>query len=84
MAGPHTYYSLHHNLLPASKDELAGEAPIKGSSTPAPTSIPIVSCASTLASALTLNAIVASVPASTNKLFKQFMKTYLKAQTQTT
>ena len=59
---------------PADKDELAGAAPTKGSGTPTPTFV--MSCTST--PALATASIVA--PFLDNKLFKQFMKTYLEAQ----
>ena len=69
MAGPRVCCSLHWNSLPASEDELAGAAPTESSSTPTPT--PAVSRTPTPA------LVIAS--SSDNKLFKQFMKAYLKA-----
>ena len=77
MAGPHTRRSPCRNPPPTDEDKLAG-APINGSGTPAPTPTPAVSRAPTPAPAPT-----ASAPASTDKLFKQLVKTYLEAQTQT-
>ena len=77
MAGPRTCRSPRRNLLPTGKDELAG-ASTNGSGTPVPTPTPAISRAPTPAPAPT-----ASAPAFTDELFKQFMKTYLEAQTQT-
>ena len=77
MAGSCTRRSPRRNSPPTGEDELAG-APTDGSGTPAPTPTAAISHALTPAPAPT-----ASAPASMNKLFKQFMKTYLEAQTQT-
>lgn len=91
MAGPRTRRSLRRNPSPTGEDELA-RAPTKCSGTSTPT--PIISHASTpaLASALVpapgampAPAAVpapAARPAPTDEMFKQFMKTYLEAQTQ--
>ena len=76
MTGSRACRSLCWNPPPTGKDELAGVAPTKGSGTPTPT--PIVFCAPTPAPATTL----AIAPSLDNKLFKQFMKAYLKAQVQ--
>ena len=74
MAGPRACLSLCCNFTSAGEDELAGIAPTEGSGILIPT--PVVSRA--LTSALT------TAPAATlsldNKLFKQFIKTYLEAQ----
>ena len=56
------------------KDELAGLAPTESSGTPKPT--PVVSCAPTP----TLATTFAVAPSLDNKLFKQFIKTYIEAQ----
>ena len=76
MAGPGTGHSPRRNPPPTGEDELAG-ASTNGSGTPAPTPTPAVSRAPTRAPAP-----AASAPAFTNELFKQFIKTYLEAQTQ--
>lgn len=75
MAGPRTRRSPRRNPPPTGEDELAG-APTEGSGTPTPT--PVISRAPTPAP------VPAPVvrPAPTDEQFKQFMKTYLEAQTQ--
>ena len=68
IAGPHTCHSLCHNPPSGGDDELARDLPgtsTKGNNTP--THSPVVSWAST------------STPSSTDELFKQFMKAYLKS-----
>ena len=68
MARLYTRCSPRHNPPPGAEDELVGDppgAPNKGSNTP--THFPGVSWAPTL------------VSPSTNELFKQFMKAYLKS-----
>ena len=74
MAGPRACRSPYWNPCPAGEDELAGAAPTEGSGTR--TLTPVVSRAPTPAPATT-SAVALS---SDNKLFKQFMKAYLKAQ----
>ena len=66
--------SPHQNPRSTGKDELAGATPTEGSGTSTPT--PVVSRVRTPALATAL--VVA--PSLDNKLFKQFMKTYLEAQ----
>ena len=76
MARPCVCHSFCWNSFPASKDELTGAA--SGASTNdigTFTYIPAVSCAPILAVAIA-SAIALS---SDNKLFKQFIKAYLKA-----
>ena len=73
MAGLHAWHSPCRNPRLASKNELAGAAPIEGSGTPTPT--PVVSHAPTPAPA-TAFAIALSLH---NELFKQFMKACFKA-----
>lgn len=72
MAGPHNCYSPRCNPLLTGEDELA-RAPTKGSGTPTY----IFAISRTLSPAPA--PISASAPASTDKLFKQFMKAYLDA-----
>lgn len=79
MAGAETHYYPRYNPPPTSEDELGSEALTKGSGTFALTPIFIVFHALTLASAPAPDAIAASAPPSTNKLFEQFMKIYLEA-----
>ena len=74
MVGPCARRSPCRNSLPAGEDELAGGALTEGSGTPTPT--PVVLRAPTPAPA-TAPAAALSLD---NKLFKQFMKTYLEAQ----
>ena len=74
MAGPRACHSPSRNPLPVYKNELTGAAPTEGSGTP--TLTPIVSRASTPAPATTPDA----VPSFDSKLFKQFIKAYLKTQ----
>ena len=69
MAGPRACRSSCLKPPPTSEDELAGAAPIEGSSTPTPT--PAVSYAPTPTPAIALS--------SDNKLFKQFIQAYLEA-----
>ena len=73
MAGSRACRSLRQNSFPTGKDELAGAAPIKRSSTHISTFIMLH--ASTPAPATTL----ATSPSLNNKLFKQFIKAYLEA-----
>ena len=76
MARPLACCNPCRNPPPTGKDELDGAIPTEGSGTPTPT--PVMSGAPTPAPA---NDLAAS-PSSDTKLFKQFMKTYLKAQVQ--
>ena len=70
MAKPRAHYSLCRNPPPSSKDELAGAAATEGSSIFTPT--------------LAMSRAPIPVPtialSSDNKLFKQFIKVYLKTQ----
>ena len=66
--------SLCQNPPLAGEDKLAGAVPTESSGTPTPTSV--MSHAPTPAPATAL----ATAPASDTKLFKQFMKAYLKVQ----
>ena len=75
MAKPCTCRSPHQNPSPTGKDEPAGAALTESSSTP--TSTLAVSQALTPAPVVT----PAVIPNPDNKLFKQFMKAYLEAQT---
>ena len=74
MAGPRACRSPRQNLLPTGKDKLGGAALTEGSGTSTPT--PVVFHAPTLAPA-TASAVAPSLD---NKLFKQFIKSYLEAQ----
>ena len=74
MAGPRACRSLCWNPPCTGEDKLAGATPTEGSGTPTPT--PVVSRAPTPAPATAPAAALSS----DNKLFKQFMKAYLKAQ----
>ena len=72
MAGPYSYRSPCQNSSPAGKDKFVSTARTEGSNTLIPT--PAVLRARTPALAIALF--------SDNKLFKQFMKAYLKTQVQ--
>ena len=70
MSRPCARYNLCWNFPPASEDKLAGTALTEGSSTLTPTPAVLRAPTPTLAIAPSLH----------NKLFKQFMKAYLKAK----
>ena len=74
MARSFACFSLCWNPPPAGEDELAGTTPTKSSGTPTPTLA--VSYAPTPVPAIA-HIITLSL---NNKLFKQFIKAYLKAQ----
>lgn len=79
MVGPCTCHSLCQNFFLIGKDELIGGAS-RALTNNSGISTPTFAVSRTPSSASALAAVVG--PAFTNKLFKQFIKTYLEAQTQ--